>query len=186
MQQKRVQLDLLVLDPDNARLHKDESVDGIKASLSKFGQVEPVVVSRPYPDGKMIVLAGNGTVQAARRLEWDSIYVVVSDLEAADATAYSIADNQTGLLSQFDNDLLAAEIAGFSDELIEALGFTESDLAELCEIGDGVVTDVDAPPVLDFDAYSVRVEGIKAEDFNDVMAIVSDVLSSYDLKAESK
>lgn len=185
MRQKRVRTDLLVCDPNNARLHPDHSIEGIKASLEAFGQVSPIVVSQPREDGSMVVLAGNGTFEAAKRNGQKTIFVVVSDLSAEQATAYSIADNQTGLLSQFSVGGLIDEIGRLPDDLVEVLGFSDSDLAELCDIGHVVDSHVE-PPELEFDAYSVRVECIKADEFSDVMAIVSDVLSSYGLKAVSK
>ena len=39
---ERVPIDTLHLDPANARLHPDENLDAIEASLRRFGQAEPL------------------------------------------------------------------------------------------------------------------------------------------------
>jgi len=58
----------LSLDPANVRKHDRRNLDAIKASLRKFGQQKPIVV-----DTKGIVLAGNGTLTAAKELGWSEI-----------------------------------------------------------------------------------------------------------------
>ncbi len=53
---QRVPLDALHLDPANARVHDDVNLDAIKASLTRFGQAEPLVVHKST--GR--VIGGNG------------------------------------------------------------------------------------------------------------------------------
>jgi ParB-like chromosome segregation protein Spo0J len=50
-------------DPANVRKHGEQNLAAIKASLTRFGQQKPIVVNR---DG--VVVAGNGTLMAARAL----------------------------------------------------------------------------------------------------------------------
>jgi ParB-like chromosome segregation protein Spo0J len=57
----------LSLDPNNARKHSQRNLDAIAASLKQFGQRKPIVVHRG------VVLAGNGTVEAAKTLGWTEI-----------------------------------------------------------------------------------------------------------------
>jgi ParB-like chromosome segregation protein Spo0J len=45
----------------------------ICASLTKFGQRKPIVVN-----DKALILAGNGTLEAAKSLGWDQIDVAVA------------------------------------------------------------------------------------------------------------
>ena len=66
----------LKLDERNARKHERRSVDTIKASLSTYGQQKPIVA---LTDGT--VIAGNGTLEAARELGWERIAVVTFDTE---------------------------------------------------------------------------------------------------------
>ena len=59
----------LVLDPENARRHDRRNIEAVKASLTRFGQVKPVVVQ----ERGRIVRAGNATVEAAIELGWTEI-----------------------------------------------------------------------------------------------------------------
>jgi ParB-like chromosome segregation protein Spo0J len=67
----------LSLDPSNVRKHSRRNLDAIKASLRKFGQQKPIVV-----DATGVVLAGNGTLTAARELGWSVIQIVRTRLHS--------------------------------------------------------------------------------------------------------
>jgi DNA modification methylase len=112
----------LNLDPNNARLHSQKNLDAIKASLTKFGQRKPIVIT---VDG--LVLAGNGTLEAAKSLGWDYIEVAVTpaDWDLETARAYALADNRTAELAEWDENVLAKQLLELidSDFDIEALGF---------------------------------------------------------------
>ena len=58
----------LTPDAENARLHDDRNLEAIKSSLERFGQQKPIVV-----DSTMSVVAGNGTLEAAKMLGWTKI-----------------------------------------------------------------------------------------------------------------
>jgi Predicted transcriptional regulators len=89
-------------DPDNPRRHPERNLEAIVASLRDFGQVRPVVA---LADGT--VVAGNGTLEAARRLGWDRLAAVRMAPEGElDRRAYSIADNRTAELARWDLDAL--------------------------------------------------------------------------------
>jgi ParB-like chromosome segregation protein Spo0J len=78
-----------------------------------------------------IVRAGNGTLEAARRLGWDSIDCVKTDLKGSDAIAYAIADNRTSELAEWNSDVLAAQLNGLladDEELANAAGFTAEEI----------------------------------------------------------
>jgi ParB-like chromosome segregation protein Spo0J len=66
MKTKTVAIDTLVPDPNNTRLHGARNIEAIKASLTKYGQVEPLIVRQ---DTK-IVIGGNGRLEAMRLLGW--------------------------------------------------------------------------------------------------------------------
>jgi DNA modification methylase len=112
----------LLLDPENARKHSQKNLDAIKASLTKFGQRKPIVTNSAG-----VILAGNGTVEAARSLGWDHIEVVVvpSDWDEATARAFALADNRTAELAEWDENVLAKQLLELLDVDfdIEALGF---------------------------------------------------------------
>lgn len=101
-------IDELTLDPRNARKHGRRNLDAIQASLSEFGQRRPLVVM-----SDMTVIAGNGTLEAARALGWTEVAVTVvpSDWTREQAAAYAIADNRTAELAVWDDAVLADTLA---------------------------------------------------------------------------
>ena len=113
------------------------NVAAIAESLSRWGQVKPIVVSS---DGQ--ILAGNHTHAAAVTLGWTEIAAVSLPVHSEDveAVALAIADNRTSDLSRWENDLLAdllTEVAGVDAELLEATGFSAEQVAELVAFTDG-------------------------------------------------
>jgi ParB-like chromosome segregation protein Spo0J len=112
-------------DPANARKHGPKNLEAIKSSLRRFGQQKPIVV-----DSNGIVRAGNGTLEAAKSLGWTDISIVRSELANSEMTAFAIADNRTSELAEWDQDVLAAELGGLSEEGFDLgeLGFDEKDM----------------------------------------------------------
>lgn len=130
MKTKQVPIKQLSQDPSNVRRHSERNLSAIVASLRKFGQQKPIVI-----DGKGIILAGNGTYEAAKRLGWDTIAVVQTDLKGSEATAYAIADNRTAELAEWDETALAETLRALQSEDfdVEAAGFTDGELDDLLE-----------------------------------------------------
>jgi hypothetical protein len=116
-------------DPDNARKHDGKNIDAIASSLERFGQRTPIVVQR----NGMIVRAGNGRLVAAQELGWTHIAVLVVDEEEIEARAFSIADNRSAELAEWDDDVLARVLEELSENGVESevLGFDEDDIAAL-------------------------------------------------------
>jgi ParB-like chromosome segregation protein Spo0J len=124
---KIVSVDDLQYDPENPRKHNDKNIQAIAASLKEFGQQRPIVVT-----SKGIVVAGNGTLEAARLLKWSEIAVhelPFDDLERA--RAYAIADNRSGDLSSWDEQVLYKTLNALDDSILESTGFNFSDLDDL-------------------------------------------------------
>lgn len=118
-------------DPKNARIHPPKNIEGIKASLVRFGQQRHLVVSIQ----DKTIIAGNGTFRAAKELGWKEIGVVWSKLSVEESKAYGIADNQLGLTSEWDINLLASNTKELSewqsDQDWTALGFTNEEIQPL-------------------------------------------------------
>jgi len=117
------------LDPANVRTHNEHNLEAIKGSLKRFGQQKPIVIDR---DG--VVIAGNGTLEAAKSLGWERIGVVYSNLSGSDRTGYSIADNRTAELAAWDMDALSSQLnAVRMDEDFDLLatGFNEDELNKM-------------------------------------------------------
>ncbi|MGB5105573.1 MAG: ParB/Srx family N-terminal domain-containing protein [Candidatus Zixiibacteriota bacterium] len=144
MKLERVRLERLKLHPANPRLHNEKNLAAIKDSLTRYGQQKPVVI-----DTKNVVIAGNGTVTAARELGWTTVDVVRTELKGTQAKAFAIADNRTGELSTWDDGLLLQQIESISRSLdITALdlGFSDDDLKALSDqIEASGISDLAAP-----------------------------------------
>lgn len=135
----KMQIKDLHHDPANVRKHGERNHNAIKASLQRFGQQKPIVVG----EGN-IVIAGNGTLAAARDLGWKEIEVVQSQLVGAEATAFAIADNRTAELAEWDDDALAETLAALqNDDTIDhlAAGFSDDEIADLIAESTGITDD---------------------------------------------
>lgn len=121
----------LHVDPANVRRHPDRNLDAIKASLARFGQQKPIVV-----DSNGVVRAGNGTLEAARALGWETIACVRTPLAGTEATAYAIADNRTSELAEWDETALAETLGSLVAEEISLadLGFDETEYDRLFDV----------------------------------------------------
>lgn len=120
---EKVAINSVTPDPANTRRHPDRNLDAIAGSLKRFGQQKPIVV-----DSKGVVRAGNGTLLAARAIGWKEISIVRSDLPLSEMAAFSIADNRTAELAEWDEEVL---LAALSDPEIGDVGFDESEIAKL-------------------------------------------------------
>ena len=124
---KRVPLDAIHEDSANVRLHPEKNLRSIKASLARFGQQKPIVVDRHGT-----IRAGNGTYAAAKALGWTEIQVVETELDGVEAMAYSIADNRTAELAEWDKANLLDLLNELRyEDVFASLGFDDSDLDDL-------------------------------------------------------
>ncbi len=99
----------LILDPANARRHPEQNLAALQGSLRVYGQRKPVVVNRRTG----AIEAGNGTLEAALALGWSHLAAVYVDDDPMTATGFSIADNRTAELAEWDRaalDKLLGEI----------------------------------------------------------------------------
>lgn len=122
MKLERIKIELLVPDPKNARQHDETNLKAIEGSLNKFGQRKPIVISQSN-----VIVAGNGTVEAAKRLGWSDIEAVrvPAEWDEDQIKAFALADNRSAELANWNHQILTTqlrelEVAGFD---IEVLGF---------------------------------------------------------------
>jgi len=120
-----IPIGLLALDPQNARKHSEANLAAISASLREFGQRKPIVATEAN-----VVIAGNGTLQAALALGWESINVVrvPGDWSEDQIRAFALADNRIAELSEWNMTELLEDLSGLNLELLEATGFTLDDI----------------------------------------------------------
>jgi len=159
----------LTLDPNNARKHGEKDIAAIAASLEKFSQQTPIVITSDN-----VVIKGNGTLMAAMKLNWTHVEAIRTNLTGQQVTAYALADNQTGLLSTWDNEKLLELLQGLDEQsLIDACGFDEMAMAELManlgqfdveEVVEPVLADGDREPFqqMTFTLHDAQAETIKS------------------------
>jgi len=140
----KISIAQLSLDPKNARKHSEKNLKAIAASLEKFGQRKPIVVHRG------VVLAGNGTVEAAKSLGWTEIEVaeVPDDWDNDTAKAYALADNRTAELAEWDESELAKQLLELQDADwdITELGFEVPALADIEPVDEDEIPEPPAEP----------------------------------------
>lgn len=121
MEIKLVPITTLSFDPTNARKHNERNLTAIAESLSKFGQRKPIVIH----NGR--VIAGNGTLEAAKSLNWTDISVVEvpNNWDDETAKAFALADNRTAELAEWDEKELAKQLVELQETEwdIKTLGF---------------------------------------------------------------
>lgn len=116
-------IDTLKFDPANARKHDERNIKAIMDSLRMHQQRKPVVI---YSD---MIVADNGTVEAAKRLGWSEVWVNNDPFESlAAAKAYALQDNRSGELAAWDDIVLGDTLtelkeAGFN---LDDIGFNDN------------------------------------------------------------
>lgn len=98
-----VPISQLTPDPMNARLHPERNMEAIVDSLKTYGQVKPIVVRK----SNNVVVAGNGTLEAAKSLGWTEIAASMVDMDDVQAAGYGLADNRTAELAKWDFEVVA-------------------------------------------------------------------------------
>ena len=127
---RRVALDSLHLDPANARSHPERNLEAIKASLARFGQVEPLVVLK----ASQRVIGGNGRLVAMRALGWSECDIVEVDLPATEATALGIALNRTSELAEWDSQALSSILQALQSEgALDGVGFNDREIQSIID-----------------------------------------------------
>ena len=122
----------------NARKH---DLQTIAASLKANGQYRPIVARKSDdPNRHAVVLAGNGTLTAARDLlKWEHIAVTWVECDDQQARRIVIVDNRANDLSTYDDQALADLLQSLDGDFT-GTGFTADDLdallSELLDTGD--------------------------------------------------
>ena len=139
MKVELVKVESLTPDPENARTHSQRNLDAIAGSLRQFGQRRPLVCYGST------VIAGNGTLAAAKTLGWTEISItrVPRDWSIEQARAYALADNRTAELAEWDTAVLADQLVD-----LDAVGW------DVSEFGfEPLTPPTDPEPPSDFPTY---------------------------------
>ena len=84
-------------------------IQAIAESLSYHGQFKPIVVNK-----NNVILAGNHTFKAAKKLGWKQISVVYVDVDPVQARKIMLADNRINDLASYNEGLLETILKTFS------------------------------------------------------------------------
>ena len=120
MQIETLDITDLTPDPKNARQHDAKNLKAIEGSLSQFGQRKPIVITEAN-----VIVAGNGTVTAAKNLGWGTIEAVrvPADWSEDQVKAFALADNRTAELATWSPEVLAAQLIELEDAGFEIAEF---------------------------------------------------------------
>jgi len=125
----------------------EAAVAKVVASLKEFGWRQPIVV-----DSEMVIVVGHTRYLAAQVLGMEKVPVHVAEgLSPSQVKAYRIMDNRSHEDSEWDDSLLALELADLKDEDfdLELTGFDDEELAEKLAagiVGNAGLTDPDDVP----------------------------------------
>ena len=144
---EEIPIDELVPYENNAKKHTREQIAAVEASIREFGFRAPCIVWR-NEDGRPEVVAGHARITAAKNLGMRKVPCVsCDDLSDAQRRALTLADNQTTMMTGWDDDLLSYELDtlsidfdmadfGFTDEMIgaaEAVTVEEDEIPDVIE-----------------------------------------------------
>ncbi|MBG1252184.1 site-specific DNA-methyltransferase [Burkholderia pseudomallei] len=128
----------------NARMHSDEQIAQIAASVREFGFNNPVLV-----DGHHGVIAGHGRILAARQLDMTELPVIeLAHLTETQKRAFILAENRLTERAGWDDELLSLELAdlqaaGFD---LELTGFDDEAIAKLLDDDGNNASEHDGDP----------------------------------------
>jgi ParB/Sulfiredoxin domain len=110
----------------NPRIHPQPQIDLLAKLMTQYGVDQPIVLDE---DG--VILKGHGRRLAAIAAGFDAFPIVMHrGLTEENKTALRIADNQTALLSRWDDEFLTADVNKLKSEGFDLalLGFGDGEL----------------------------------------------------------
>ena len=122
----------------NPRRIPSEAVDKVAASIRDYGFQQPIVTDR-----QGVIIVGHTRYEAARKLGYTHVPVLVSDLSDDKAREYRLVDNRTAEMSDWNWEALLTELREFDAELTAEF-FPDVDLrigdaASSHDVADGAV-----------------------------------------------
>ena len=133
--------DIIPYDKNPRR--NDRAVDAVAASMRSFGFKVPIVI-----DENNVIVCGHTRIKAAKRLGIEEAPCVRAvDLTPEQIRAFRVADNKVSELAEWDDALLAGEVAALPEFDFEQFGFDLGDIAPQGDVDtEEDAFDVDAEP----------------------------------------
>lgn len=125
---------------NNAKLHPQEQIDQIKASITEFGMNDPIAV---WGESNLIV-EGHGRLIACQQLGIKEVPVIqLDDLTEDERKAYTLTHNKLTMNTGFDEEMLKIELGGIDFDM-GGLGF-DLELEELNLNDDAEIIEDEVP-----------------------------------------
>lgn len=113
-----VDIDSIKPYENNAKQHPRTQIEQIKTSIEMFGMDDPIGI------WKDTIVEGHGRLIACQELGYREVPVIRLDhLTDEERKAYTLAHNKLTMNSEFDIDILNAELAGFDTIDMSEFGF---------------------------------------------------------------
>lgn len=128
MKQQIVMVSLEQLKPydNNAKRHTREQLAAVEASIREFGFRNPIIAWH-NEDGAAEIVAGHARAAAAKAIGMPEVPVVFADdLTDAQRRALTLVDNQTTMMTGWDDDMLVYELDVLAQDFdMGELGFSD-------------------------------------------------------------
>lgn len=142
---KKLEIEYVSIDTikeyiNNAKLHPQEQIEQIKISIQEFGMNDPIGVWHDE------IVEGHGRYKACKELGISELPIIrLDDLSDEQRKAYCLAHNKLTMNSDFDLDVLSAELDSILDIDMSDFGF-DLDLPDFDEPAEVVEDDYNEEP----------------------------------------
>lgn len=118
-------IDALIENPNNARVHGDIQITELKKSIERFGVVRPIVI-----DENNMILCGHGLYKALKEMGRTQVDVIIKKglsetekkkLLLADNKIYSLGKDNYNVIDKLLEEMGDFEIPGYDSEILEEL-----------------------------------------------------------------
>jgi DNA modification methylase len=169
MEIKHIKISQLKEYGKNARTHPKKQIDLLAKNIERFGFNVPVLI-----DKNNEIIAGHGRILAMKQLGRDEVPCVkMENLSEEEVKALRLADNQLGLMSDWEMSLVIEELKGLSPEMLDLTGFNKDLIIEADEKDDEVPEAPEEPKSKLGDLYELGGHRVLCGDSTDLEAILA-------------
>jgi ParB-like chromosome segregation protein Spo0J len=114
---------------NNAKLHPQEQIEQIKASILHVGFLDPISIDEDF-----YILEGHGRYEAAKQLGYNTIPTIqLFDLSKEQKMIYRLAHNKLTMNTGFDEHMLKLDLSELSTDEQSLTGFSTKELLYLLD-----------------------------------------------------